>query len=164
MDRGVDETHPPTTLDSAVDTLHFAYGSNMDARQMSLRCPRSRMIGTALLPGWRFRINAQGWATVVPERGALVHGRIWALSIEDEAHLDAYEDVASGLYTKDWLPVITTDGTTPEVMIYLATDSQPGSPLRRYLEPILHAAADAGFPPGYLQELGRWMPSVSGVE
>lgn len=141
-----------------MDTLHFAYGSNMDARQMGQRCPQSRRIGEACLPGWRFRINSQGWATVVPESDAIVHGVIWALSPEDEARLDAYEDIPSGLYTKHRHPVLSADGAAMNAMVYLAADSRPGSPLRHYLEPILDAAAAAGFPDSYFQELSRWMP------
>jgi len=124
--------------------------------QMARRCPRSRADGVARLEGWRFRINAAGWATVVPEAKARVYGRLWRLDLPDEAALDVYEDLASGLYTKHRMTVHAAAGGLREAMVYLATDSTPGIPEGRYLEPIVAAAADAGFPGTYVEELRWW--------
>ncbi|MBN8249819.1 MAG: gamma-glutamylcyclotransferase [Verrucomicrobia bacterium] len=123
---------------------------------MARRCPRSRPGEVALLDGWRFRINAAGWATVVPAPGARVFGRLWTLDLPDEAALDVYEDLASGLYTKHRLPVRAASGSCRDAMVYLAADATPGTPDARYLEPIVAAAADAGFPAGYVEELRSW--------
>ena len=105
-----------------VPTLYFAYGSNMVSRQMALRCPRSPAIGIARLPDWRFRINAEGWATVVPEPGAVVYGRLWQLTSEDEVALDLYEALPSGLYAKQRVPVVLDGDATANAMVYLASD------------------------------------------
>jgi len=124
--------------------------------QMVRRCPRSRPGETARLEGWRFRINAAGWATVVPELGARAYGRLWMLELSDEAALDVYEDLASGLYTKHRLTVDTESGRALDAMVYLASDSAPGVPQPWYLDSIVAAASNAGFPPSYVEELRSW--------
>ena len=53
---------------------YFAYGSNMDANQMSKRCPDAVMVATGMATGFRFRINTNGVATIVPDEMSSVHG------------------------------------------------------------------------------------------
>lgn len=144
-----------------VATTYFAYGSNLVLDQMAQRCPHSRPLGTAVLDHWRFRINAAGWATIVPEAGARVHGLLWSLTPEDESALDLYEEMPSGLYEKRLLTVRTATGEAREAMVYLALDPTPGKPMARYWDPIQSAAEACGFPPEYLEELQNWGPVQS---
>jgi hypothetical protein len=132
--------------------IYFAYGSNMCADQMRLRCPRSRPIGSVVLPGWRFRINRAGWATLRHEAAGVVHGIVWLLDANDEAPLDDYEGVAEGHYRKE---TIVLDGYGP-AMLYRAADDEPGVPLSEYLDDIVAAARAAAFPAGYIGELLTW--------
>lgn len=139
-----------------MSTLYFAYGSNMDAEAMRGRCPGARLLGPGVLWGWRFRINGRGYATVVPENGAMVHGVLWELGLMDETRLDAYEAVAEGLYYKVTVPVEHSLEATDEAMVYVAADEQPGAPLPGYLEDLVAAAGQHGFPCEYLAELAAW--------
>lgn len=50
---------------SSPPTLYFAYGSNLSPTQMAARCPSSRLIGVGQLIGYRWLINARGYANVV---------------------------------------------------------------------------------------------------
>jgi hypothetical protein len=86
-------------------TLHFAYGSNMCRIHMRARCPDARAIGTMTLPGWRFIISPDGFASLVRQPGGRVHGVLWRLSTRDVAAINAYENVQSGLYVRRRLPV-----------------------------------------------------------
>ena len=139
-------------------TLNFAFGSNMDLAQMHERCPHSTLVGTAILPEWRFRITRHGYATVVPETGAAVHGVLWNLALPDEARLDAYEGIAEGLYSKLHLPVKAPDGRALMAMVYVMNDAEPGDPMPGYLEDVMAAAKGHGFPQTYLEELAGWRP------
>ncbi|KAH8668779.1 hypothetical protein BX600DRAFT_510843 [Xylariales sp. PMI_506] len=47
--------------------LYFAYGSNLSPTQMAQRCPESRVLGLAHLPGWKWLINDRGYANIVQE-------------------------------------------------------------------------------------------------
>ena len=85
--------------------LHFAYGSNMSRAPMRARCPSAREVGTATLAGHRLIITSDGYASVVPQPGGVVHGLLWRLAPRDVAALNAYESLDTGLYRIVTLPV-----------------------------------------------------------
>ena len=138
-------------------TLCFAYGSNMNRPQMRERCPKANVVGNAQLPGWRFRINARGYATIVPDDDGIVHGLLWTLTRPDESALDRYEGVAQGLYTKRQLVVRAPAGPL-EAMAYVAAESAPGVPGDDYFRRIVEGATEARLPADYLAELDSWKP------
>ena len=135
---------------------YFAYGSNMDEGQMYRRCACPELVGTATLPGWRFRINSRGVATVVPDDGSTVHGVLWIIDESDEETLDYYEGVSSGFYVKRTETVYREDGDAVEALLYVASDDGPGSPRPGYLERIVAAARRHGLPRHYIEELQGW--------
>ena len=47
-------------------TLHFAYGSNMSRALMGARCRGAEAVGIAVLSGWRFVINPEGFGSIAP--------------------------------------------------------------------------------------------------
>jgi gamma-glutamylcyclotransferase (GGCT)/AIG2-like uncharacterized protein YtfP len=102
---------------------YFAYGSNLNMDQMEHRCPHSRPIGSAILPGYRleFRANGSGmgFATVSPAPGKRVHGGLWAIAEIDLPRLDRYEGYPS-LYTRRMLPV-QYEGIDRKALTYIMT-------------------------------------------
>ncbi len=130
---------------------YVAYGSNLCTEQMARRCPAARPGEVVRLDGWRFIINGEGFATLVPAPGATAWGLVWHLTPACEAALDRYEGVETGEYRKAAWQV----GDTP-ALIYLAADERPGPPRTGYLERILAGAAALGLPAGYLAEIGGW--------
>ncbi len=138
----------PTT-----ERRYFAYGSNMVRSQMARRCPAAREIGRATLPGWRFAIGRQGYATLVPDRAATAAGLLWSVTPRCEQALDDYEAVSSGLYRKQILEI----GGAP-TLVYLAADAAPGRPRAGYVEAIIAAARELGFPADYIEQCLRpWL-------
>ncbi|KAF5661678.1 hypothetical protein FHETE_8326 [Fusarium heterosporum] len=103
------------------EVLYFAYGSNLSTEQMRQRCPYSTPVGLAYLKGWKWIINARGYANVVQlpidsdddtpdaeeskqlgarEKGKDkareedgVYGLLYLVPAEDEERLDGYEGV-----------------------------------------------------------------------
>lgn len=77
--------------------LIFAYGSNMNHRQMAMRCPGARVVCVARLRNHRltFAGTSPRWgggvATICPARRSNVHGIIWELNEADLMRLDAFE-------------------------------------------------------------------------
>ncbi|MCJ2121999.1 gamma-glutamylcyclotransferase family protein [Methylobacterium sp. J-077] len=136
--------------------LYFAYGANMDAAAMALRCPVSRLIGGGRLPGHRFIIMREGYASVVRDPARAVHGVLWELALDDIPALDRYEGVAGGLYAKATLPVTTARGVK-RALIYLGRSAAPGRPRPGYLDAVVAAAHAVQLPPAYIREIGRWM-------
>jgi hypothetical protein len=136
----------------AVPTRRYlAYGSNLCAEQMGRRCPAAVPGEVVRLEGWRFVINRDGFATLLPTPGAQAWGLVWQLTEACEAALDTYEGVETGEYRKvEWLV-----GTAP-ALVYLAAEQRPGPPRAGYLERILGGAAAFGLPAAYLAEIGAW--------
>ena len=138
-------------------TLYFAYGSNMSRAPMRARCPSAREVGTATLAGYRLIVTSDGYASVLPEPGGIVHGLVWRLASRDIAALNAYESLDTGLYRIVTLPVSVGAKKVP-AMVYVARSRTPGLPRPGYLEAVIAAARELDFPPAYVEALARWQP------
>ena len=125
--------------------LYFAYGANMDRAAMAVRCPASRALGVARLPGWRLAVMREGWLTVTPTPDALTQGVLWDLAETDVAALDDYEDVGAGTYTKQILAVFAPDETA--ALVYVGANAGPSGVARAdYLKAVRAAARAWGLP------------------
>ncbi|HZP71631.1 MAG TPA: gamma-glutamylcyclotransferase family protein [Pseudolabrys sp.] len=135
-------------------TLYFAYGSNMNRRAMRRRCPDARALGPAVLEGHRFFIGLEGWGSVAPSAGGIVHGVLWRLTPRDIAALHAYELVHRGLYEVRFLTV-RAGSRRVRAMIYLLRRRGPGKPRPGYMETIAAAARGWNLPDCYIRSLER---------
>lgn len=140
-----------------LDRKYFAYGSNMDPRQMECRCPGSVPLGIYRLIGYRFIINNCGVATIVPDENGEVVGIVWSINEEHELTLDKKEGVAKGTYFKETVRVWAETGVEVEALVYIASESEPGSPREGYLEKILFGAHHFELPEEYISELESWV-------
>jgi cation transport regulator ChaC len=138
--------------------LYFAYGSNMSGEGMRVRCPHAQALGLGRLDGWRFIINADGYASIVPSPGGHVHGVLWRLAARDLGVLNAYEAVDSGLYVRRMLPV-RCGNVRRRALVFIARRSERGRPRPGYLGPIVAAARDRRLPAAYVSALDRWSAS-----
>lgn len=136
--------------------LYFAYGANMDAGAMALRCPGSVLIGQGRLNRHRFIVMREGYASVVRDSSATVWGVLWDLRLADMPALDRYEGVAGGLYVKAYQPIVAKGGIK-RALIYLGGSDTVGMPRPGYLEAVLAAAEAAQLPPVYRQEIRGWL-------
>lgn len=144
-------------VEGHVTLLYFAFASNMDVRQMAKRCAGAECLGPATLADHRFRIGLRGYATVVAEPGATVHGVLWSLHPRHEAALDVYEGIRHGLYRKVTHPVRTAQGEERDALVYVAGDPTSGKPVPGYMEQVVAAAEHHGFPAAYVDELRSWL-------
>lgn len=138
--------------------LYFAYGSNMSRAAMGRRCPDARAIGPAALEGYQFFVGLEGWGSVRPARGAIVHGVLWRLTPRDLAVLHAYELLHKGLYAVRRLPVRVAARRLP-ALVYLLRRRQAGQPKPGYVEMIAAAARDWRLPEDYINSVARWSAS-----
>lgn len=110
--------------------LYFAYGSNLNITQMQLRCPGAKRIAPGTLNGYSLEFRRV--LTIVP--GGSVQGGIWNITKRCEAALDAYEGVQAGLYRKEYVTVISDQGTEySNVLVYIMEDGFVGPPSDFYL-------------------------------
>src|SRR5215471_3796921 len=135
--------------------LHFAYGSNMSVALMRRRCPGARLEGGASLPGYRFIIMQSGYASMVPAPGSSVRGLLWRVTPRDVAALNAYENLDGGLYRAVTMAV-ASHRRRWAALVYIGCDRVCGRPRPGYLDVVIEAARNAGFPRRYLNSLRLW--------
>jgi len=116
--------------------LYFAYGSNMDHKQMKTRCPSAKFIGCESLKNFEYYIDSKGVASLKPKYGATAYGVVW--DIQDSSDweiLDHYEGVRSGIYQRH---AINTkfDGHLETFQIYISNTLKEGNPRPGYQENI----------------------------
>lgn len=126
--------------------LYFAYGSNMDPRQMRVRCPGAVRLDRVTLDGYRFLINRRGVATLEKDRRSSVMGVLWDLSPRCETILDRFEGVVWGFYRKVETTVRDDGGIEFPALVYIDPVRERGLPRDGYLEKVLLGARRAGIP------------------
>ena len=114
---------------------YFAYGSNLNFRQMHERCPDAEAVTQASLVGCELAFR-HGSLTILPKEGSLVEGQIWSITEQDERLLDRYEGYPE-FYGKEIVTVTDAEDTPHEVMVYTMNE-----PYRSQITPIS---------PGYIQ-------------
>ena len=83
---------------------YIAYGSNLNVRQMQMRCPGAKILGTADLKGWEllFKGSKSGsYLTIEKCDGGAVPVALWEVTEQDERALDRYEGFPNFYYKKD---------------------------------------------------------------
>ncbi|HEX5106531.1 MAG TPA: gamma-glutamylcyclotransferase family protein [Pirellulaceae bacterium] len=139
-------------------TLHFAYGANMSRKVMRRHAPSAQPVGAGQLAGYRFVITPDGYASLAPCPAEVVHGVLWRLTARDRVTLDAWENVAAGLYRARTLPV-RVQGRRAQALVYLARPGGEGRPKPGYMELVMAAGREWDLPDAYLQALERWLPA-----
>lgn len=135
--------------------LYAAYASNLDPARMAARCPHSPLSGTGWLLGWRLTFAGEdiGWdgalATVVEDPLSAVFVALYDVDPADERKLDEWE---SSAYRKIRVRVDTVDGPQP-AWLYSLDAYEGGRPSVQYLAMVSDAAAAAGAPDYYVNEL-----------
>jgi gamma-glutamylcyclotransferase (GGCT)/AIG2-like uncharacterized protein YtfP len=135
-------------------TLYFAYGSNMSRALMRAHCPHAEALGVATLDHWRFLVTTDGYASILPSPGEVVHGVLWRITPRDLAALNAYESVDTGLYRTRRLPVRGDSGLS-QALVYLGRSQAEGRPKPGYLDLVLAAAREWCLPEDYVRKLAR---------
>jgi len=139
---------------------YLAYGSNLNTRQMKMRCPDAREMGTTELPGWRlmFKGSKSGnYLTIEMEDGYTVPVAVWAVSETDEQNLDRYEGFPTFYYKRE-LEVGLRDAETGKrrmvsAFVYIMhEDRKLGRPTERYMACCREGYEHFGFDPAFLQE------------
>lgn len=137
--------------------LYFAYGSNMDSKQMAQRCPGAEAVGVGVLRDYRIVINERGYATLWPEAGAETPGLLWGLAPAHEKALDQYEGYQGGLYDKCFRTVRRDTGEEVPALVYIDHRNQRlGVPKEGYLERIVGGAESHGLPAAHIRMLEAW--------
>lgn len=97
---------------------YFAYGSNLNLKQMKDRCPGSKPLIPATLKG--YRLTERKYADIDPSPGSSVHGVMCHLTKEDLDNLDVYEGYPR-FYTRILVDVETIEVILTIIYVVIAS-------------------------------------------
>ena len=130
------------TTKPATPLLYFAYGLDLNKKEMKGRAPESRPRVTAVLPN--YRICFMGWsrqwkggiATIRGLKGSRVAGGVYEISEKDLRRLDSLEGYPRES-TRVNVTVFTEDGDALKVLTYVkAGQAEETKPSPEYLSVI----------------------------
>jgi gamma-glutamylcyclotransferase (GGCT)/AIG2-like uncharacterized protein YtfP len=104
--------------------VYFAYGSNLNRRQMAERCPSAVPLRPYELLG--FKLTFRRTADIERCFGHTVHGALYDLTRSDVSALDGYEGVARGIYRREAIWVSQQQAVT-YVMEIIRPEELPSS-------------------------------------
>ena len=119
---------------------YIAYGSNLNIRQMRMRCPSARIIGTSEIPDYELLFKGSKTG-----------------SYEDELALDRYEGFPTFYYKKELMLPIKgiRSGKIRQrnTFVYIMHEDRPfGVPSNFYMQTCLSGYKSFGFDPKFLYE------------
>ena len=137
-------------------TFYFAYGSNMNQKQMNYRCPEAFPVAIGRLPRFKFLINSSGVASIIESELDDTLGVIWQISQTNEKTLDRYEGVAKSIYKKI---ILTADVEDDKVscLCYQALNNKYGIPREGYLEKVIEGAKSFSLDREWIDQLNSWV-------
>lgn len=139
--------------------FYFAFGSNMSPRQTPRRCPGAQPVGAARLDNWRLIIPANSGATIIRAPGAVTYGVLWRFLPHHAGLMDRWENVAGGVYRRQWLRVEHADLGIVTALTYISDRRYPGQGRPSYINSaMLVGAAAFGLPESYADEIRTWLP------
>jgi gamma-glutamylcyclotransferase (GGCT)/AIG2-like uncharacterized protein YtfP len=116
---------------------YFAYGSNLNIKQMQWRCLNAVPLGAYTLQGYQlvFRV----YADIIPVTNKSVKGGLWEISEKDEKSLDRYEGY----------PTVYKKYYERDIMFYRMINNVRDLelPSSGYLEGMLEGMENFGFSP-----------------
>lgn len=132
---------------------YFAYGSNLNRKQMARRCPDSVAVGKTVLDGYKLAFR-RGYLTIEPENGASVQLGVYRISDADERALDRYEGYPNFYFkTIVWVHL---GSRVIAGMIYVMRDGFPViGPSETYLETCRIGFSDFGLDQEPLEDACR---------
>ena len=124
--------------------LYFAFGSNLNQKQMKRRCKDSKYIGCYSLKNYKLVFRnyflGGGVADIQKDKNSTVLGAIYKISKKDEKELDVYED-----YPKTYIKKYFKLFGKKVMFYYMPKKTKLVSPSKRYINIIIQGYKDCGY-------------------
>ena len=123
--------------------LYFAYGSNLNHKQMKTRCKGAKYIKKYILKGYKLLFSHKtnssvyGHANIVNYNRSFVQGALWNITKKDEEILDGYEGVDYNYYQKEYFKL-----KGKKVLVYIQKKYYVQKPNSSYLHTIIDGYKD----------------------
>lgn len=160
-------------MDTIMEKRYYiAYGSNLNIRQMRMRCPGARIMGTSEIEGYEllFKGSQTGaYLTIEEKEGSKVPVAVWSVTEADEAALDRYEGFPTFYYKKELTFPIkgirSGKVRNRKCFVYIMhEDRKIGVPSLAYIKTCLEGYISFGFDEHYLAEAQIKAEEVAGHE
>jgi hypothetical protein len=127
---------------------YLAYGSNLNVKQMAMRCPDARPIEAIVIEGWQ--LTFRGVADIEPKADAMLSAGIWKITKKCEKALDRYEGFPT-LYGKIYFN-FEIEGKNQRVLSYQMNRSNYAYPNQSYYDCIKQGYNDFNLNTKFLEE------------
>lgn len=134
--------------------LYVAYGSNLNIRQMSHRCPQARLYGTGVIEDYELQFKGSptsAFATIAPKGGSTVPVAVWEIDKMDEKRLDHYEGYPSHYFKQD-VPVKLEDQNVTAMVYIMNLKMEFGMPSSYYYQGVHEGYTDCGLDTKILEQ------------
>ena len=121
--------------------LYLAYGSNLNKKQMSRRCPNAKPVGSVVLPGYKLEFRRVATIKHTKKTYDKLGCGLWEITEKCEKSLDIYEGFPH-VYSKRKLKL--DDGR--EVMTYIMNNGELSPPTLKYFNTIREGYKDFDLP------------------
>ncbi|MDO8507695.1 MAG: gamma-glutamylcyclotransferase family protein [bacterium] len=137
---------------------YFAYGSNMNFKQMDDRCPDAKFLKKVYLEDYRFIYDkgCDWWRTcgnITESKGDIVWGGLFEISDNDLKNLDEYEQYDKGLYDRKIFELKDEEGELTKAISYFRETEVEAVPCEEYQNIVVQGAKDCGLPEEYISFL-----------
>jgi len=137
--------------------LYFAYGSNLNHKQMNCRCQDNKFIKKVYLDNYKFVYDGYSneWkgavANILKSADSIVWGGLYKISKSDLDNLDKYEGFPNS-YNRKKLEVKDSQGNNYKAITYFRTGEKIGIPSNKYKKIIIDGAKDCNLPDNYVKK------------
>ncbi len=141
--------------------LYFAYGSNLNHKQMTQRCPDARLKCKAYLKNYKLDFTKYslkrdgGVADIIPSIHSCVWGAVWEVSELDISKMDEYEGHPK-FYLRKTMAVTLEDHSSLNVHTYQIVQKEGYvAPKLDYLNIIIAGANECQLPEDYINSIQK---------
>lgn len=136
---------------------HFAYGSNLNHKQMNCRCPDNEFIKRVYLDNYKFVYDgySSNWggavANILKSVDNIVWGGLYKISKSDLTNLDRHEGYPDS-YDRKELKVKDDHGNTYKAKTYFRIGEKVGIPSDKYIKIIIDGVRDCNLPDSFVKK------------
>lgn len=137
---------------------YFAYGSNMNHKQMKERCPSSKFLRRVYLDDYKFVYDGYSQtrkgsvANIVELKGGIVWGGLFEINEDNLAALDCHEGYPKS-YDRKTLRVRNENNSVHKAWVYSRIGQKQGRPSGEYRKTVVRGAKDCNLPEEYIKNL-----------
>ncbi|MCX7705525.1 MAG: gamma-glutamylcyclotransferase [bacterium] len=137
--------------------LYFAYGSNLNKKQMKKRCKNAKFLKRTYLVNYEFvyvgysSSSSYAVATITAKKDSTVWGALYEIDEDCLKNLDIYEGYPT-FYNRKIVKVYDDSGNNYDAWVYIKDITEKKRPSENYKKIVLEGARDCELPEEYIRK------------